>query len=284
MNTRAGFLDFFKQFVPSPRVPETEGILGDSTKKVNDFDDDGVDDDDLDALQEAADHDEDEELEPEDGFTFVDLTKEPRPKKRGRSKGKRKWKNVKGITLHQTAVDFGSNPRRLINVPAHGATLRDGKIVLLHTPTDYMWHAHSLNKNDIGIEVSCRAAGIEGIGSTFWRSESDIQKGRKYDQLVKEAADIQIAATRELCRYYIELVEKNGGKIEYIHAHRQGHKSRVSDPGSRIWDEVAVPLMEEFGLSCGPVGWKAGSGHPIPQVWDEKNGRGIPYSWKTRGF
>jgi len=283
MNNRAGFLDFFKQFVPSPKVPETEGILGDSTKKAIDFEDDGIDDDDLEALEEAARKDSELIVVPEK-FVFVDLTKEPRPKKRGRAKGKRRWRDVKGITLHQTAVDFGTNPRRMINVPAHGATLRDGKIVLLHTPTDYMWHAHSLNKHDIGIEVSCRAAGIEGDGRTFWRSEKDIEEGRKYDQLVKEANSIQLSATRELCRYYIDLVKKNGGEIKFIHAHRQGHKSRVSDPGSKIWNEVAIPIMEEFGLECGPIGWKAGSGNPIPQIWDEENGHGIPYNWEVRGF
>ncbi len=281
MKTNASFLDFFRQWAPSPKVPETEGILGNLTLKAEDYDDDGIDDDDPEALEEAALKDEDDKYED---FIFVDLTNEPRTKSRGKSKGKRKWKNVKGITLHQTAVDFGTNPRRMLNVPAHGATLRDGKIVLLHTPTDYMWHAHSLNKHDIGIEISCRAAGIVGNAETFWRSAKDKEKNRQYEELVKEANEIQLAASRELCRYYIELVEANGGEIEFIHAHRQGHSSRVSDPGSLIWDEVAIPIMEEFGLKCGPVGWKSGSGHPIPQVWDEKNGRGIPYNKRVRGF
>lgn len=216
-------------------------------------------------------------------FQWTDLKKEPRTKKRGRAHGKRKWKTITGITLHQTAVDFGTNPRRLLNVPVHGATLNDGHIVLLHSPVDYMWHGHALNKTDIGIEVSCRAAGIEGNSNTFWRSKKEKEKGKTYEQLVKEATDIQIEATKELCRYYINTVKEHGGEIKYIHAHRQGHSSRVSDPGSRIWQLVAVPIMEEFGLTSHPVGWKIGSGNPIPEAWDPKYGAGVNYTSRVKG-
>jgi len=210
-------------------------------------------------------------------FQWTDLRDLPRTKKRGESKGSRKWSKIKGITLHQTAVDFGTNPKRLLNVPVHGGTLQDGHIILIHSPVDYMWHAHALNKYDIGIEVSSRCAGIEGNSRTFWRSRKEKKAGKKYENLVTEATEIQLEATKELCRYYIKLVEEHGGKIEFIHAHRQGHKSRVSDPGSRIWQKVAIPIMEEFGLTCGPIGWKTGSGHPIPEVWDPKNGKNIKY-------
>lgn len=281
---RSSFTDFIKKYIPQPKVPSTKGILPEyKIKYASEFENEDVDDDDLDALEKAVKKDPDLIIAPHE-FDYVDFTAEPRTKDRGKAKGKRKWKNVRGITLHQTAVDFGLNPRRLLNVPAHGATLKDGKIVLLHTPTDYMWHAHSLNKYDIGIEVSCRAAGIEGNPKSFWRSKADKEKGRTYDQLVQEAVDIQIEATKELCRYYIQLVKENGGEIKYIHAHRQGHKSRVGDPGSRIWQEVAIPIMEEYGLSCGKVGWKVGSGKPIPQAWDEVNGKGIVYDWNIKGF
>lgn len=216
-------------------------------------------------------------------FQWTDLTDTPKTKKRGKSHGRRKWKNVTGITLHQTAVDFGTNPKRLLNVPVHGGTLRDGQIVLIHDATDYLWHAHALNKKDIGIEVSCRAAGIEGLAASFWRSKKEKEKGKLYGSLVKEATDIQIEATKELCRYYIKLVKEHGGEIKYIHAHRQGHKSRVSDPGSRIWEKVAVEIQKEFGLTSHPVGWKIGSGNPIPQIWDAAQMK-IKYSGRIRGF
>jgi hypothetical protein len=224
--------------------------------------------------------------EPE--WVWVNLRDEPRTKPRGESRargesrGYRSWKKVTGITLHQTAADFGTNAHRLLNVPVHGATLKDGKIVLLHDPTAYMWHAHSLNKYDLGIEVSCRAAGIEGNELTSWMSKREKEKGLKPVDICVEATDIQLEATKELIRYYVNLVKENGGEIKYLHAHRQGHKSRVSDPGSRIWKNVAIPIMDELGLKCGPIGWKVGSGTPIPEAWDEANGKGVDYNWRIK--
>lgn len=208
-----------------------------------------------------------------ENFTWTDLKDEPRTKKRGLAHGTRKWSQITGICLHQTAVDFGTNPKRLLNVPVHGATLKDGHIILLHDPKDYMWHAHSLNKTTIGIEVSCRAAGLLEEAKTFWRSKREKEQGKTYEQLVKEATDIQLAATKELCRYYIEMAKKNGGEIKYIQSHRQGHSSRVSDPGERIWKEVAIPIMKEFNLTTGPYrGYKIGSGNSLPIEWDADNG------------
>lgn len=227
-----------------------------------------------------------EEIEQEDilaDLIWTDLIKEPRTKDRGKAKGRRPWKNCRGICLHQTAVDFGTDPNRLLNVPVHGATLKDGQIVLLHEPTDYMWHANGLNKFDIGIEVSCRAAGILGDERTFWLSKREKQADKKYLNLVKEATEIQLEATKELCMFYIKQVEENGGKIEFIHAHRQSAR-KPSDPGFRIWQKVAIPIMNEFGLTCGPVGWKIGPGTPIPEAWDPVNGKGVPYSWRVKGF
>jgi hypothetical protein len=220
------------------------------------------------------------------GRQWHDLRGEPRPEKRGRSKGTRDWSQIKGITIHQTAVDFGTNPRRLINVPVHGATLRDGSIVLLHDPTAYMWHGHSFNKHDIGIEVSCRAAGIEGNGKSLWlpkevrrdgvRVKSKTLSPEERLEHATEATDDQLEATRVLIRHYVDLVEKNGGNIEFIHAHRQSSKSRVSDPGSRIWKHCGVWAIDELKLTAGSPGWSAG-GYPLPDAWTgEKNG--IKYS------
>lgn len=217
-------------------------------------------------------------LDPE----WHDLRGEPRTKSRGESKGTRDWSKIKGITLHQTAVDFGTNPRRLLNVPVHGATLRDGAIVLLHEPTAYMWHAHTFNKQDIGIEVSCRAAGIEGLGSSLWlpKKFKKLKDDARLEH-AREATDEQLESTKELVRYYVALVAENGGKIEFIHAHRQSSKSRVSDPGSRIWKAVGVWAIEELGLSSGPPGWKAG-GTALPDAWTgEPNG--VRYNWRTDG-
>lgn len=215
------------------------------------------------------------------GRQWHDLRGEPRTKSRGESKGYREWSSIRGITLHQTAVDFGTNPRRLLNVPVHGATLRDGSIVLLHDPTDYMYHANSFNKHDIGIEVSCRASGIEGNADTLWLPKSLRGKGEPLSH-ASEATDDQLEATRVLIMHYVDLVESKGGKIEYIHAHRQSSKSRTSDPGSRIWRECGVWAIDELKLTAGPPGWSSG-GYPLPDAWTgERNG--IKYSWKVAGL
>jgi hypothetical protein len=225
------------------------------------------------------------------GRQWHDLRGEPRSKSRGRSKGTRDWSKIRGITIHQTAVDFGTNPHRLINVPVHGATLRDGSIVLLHDPPAYMWHGHSFNKHDIGIEVSCRAAGIKGNGASLWLPKEVRRGGTRVKsktlspderlEHASEATDDQLEATRVLIQYYVDQVEKHGGKIEFIHAHRQSSKSRVSDPGSRIWKACGVWAIEKLGLSAGPPGWSAG-GYPLPDAWTGE-ANGVRYNSRIDG-
>jgi len=222
-------------------------------------------------------------VEPEPSHIEADLRGMPRTKSRGEAKGSRRWDQITGITLHQTAVDFGLNPERLLNVPVHGATLHDGAIVLLHDPTSIVWHGNGLNRRDIGIEVSCRAAGIEGDPRTLWLPKKLAHlKGAERLHHATEASDIQIIATRRLVQYYCELVAENGGRIQYIHAHRQAHASRVSDPGSRIWKGVGVWAQEELALEAGPPRFKLGTGKPLPDAWTgEPNG--VRYNWQVDG-
>lgn len=210
---------------------------------------------------------------PSPKVTWHDLTLLPRTKERGEAQGTRDWKKVTGITLHQTAVQFGDRPKRLLNVPVHGATLPGGDIVLLHDPTDYMWHAGRLNRTDVGIEVSCRATGLEEQAKTLWLPKKDKHlKGEERLALESPATDKQIESTKKLVRYYVDLVSKNGGKIKYIHAHRQSSKSRRSDPGERVWREVGEWAKQELGLSDGGPGWTKG-GIPLPDEWTgESNG------------
>ncbi len=164
---------------------------------------------------------------------------------RGAPVGLRQWSKIVGITLHQTATkDFAFDHAGITAVPAHAIVHRDGRITLLHSPLAYMQHAHALNGGTIGIEVACRAAGVEGDEETFWRSERERKgytddKGRyhppkSYEQLVAEATDAQIDSTRLLCRYYIQLVRAcapTAPGIRGIWAHKQGRDDRTSDPG-----------------------------------------------------
>jgi len=217
---------------------------------------------------------------------FVDLRSVPRTRRRGKPRGSRPWHEITGITLHQTAVDFGSPTHaRVIDVPAHALTFQGGEVALLNPPTALMYHGNGFNRTDVGIEVSCRAAGIEGVftrrrgdpgPNTFWRSAA------RPDILPLEASDEQLETTRELVRYYVELVAKHGGEVRFIHAHRQS-AAKPSDPGSRIWKAVGRWGEEELGLSSGPPGYHIGNGLPLPTAWDPRIAD-TPYSWRVRGY
>lgn len=217
-----------------------------------------------------------------------DLRDLPRPKgSRARIIKVRKPESIVGITLHQTATqDFAPNHPGLAEVPAHAMVHRDGTISLLHHPTAYVYHGHALNGGTVGIEIACRAAGVEGDPATFWRSRREIlgwhsevpgwpeaigrvpnHPGRwhgpkAYDVLVAEATDEQLAATRELVRYYADTFRS----IRGIWAHRQGRADRTSDPGSRIWQRVAEPMRVELGLAD-VRDLTLGDGTPIPRRW-----------------
>lgn len=230
---------------------------------------------------------------------LVDFRQQPRgtDDKRGRPHGTRKLTKVTALWLHQTASLIG-HPNQFLSVPTQGAIGMDAEALLLHPLRAYMYAAHSANRFSISIEVACRAAGIEGIPDTFWRSKRE-RKGytkngrrhppRDYGELVHEATDEQLLSCRHLVRYYIEEVERQAQPlrdsgifvpgIQVIGTHRNSHSSRVSDPGSRIYHEVVQWAIREFGLDEAlPVG----SGTPNPTAWTGSDR--IPYSWKVRGF
>lgn len=203
-----------------------------------------------------------------------DLRDVKRPKgTRGEVKRKRSVAEIVGITLHQTATpDFAAKHKGLPQLPAHALIHRDGAISLLHHPTNVVFHGNALNGGTIGIEVACRAAGTEGDLRTLWISKDEKAAGKKPELLVREATDAQLAALEELVRHYISEIAAQGGRIRGLWAHRQGHVSRTSDPGSRIWSvaervRVAVGLEDVRDL-------KLGSGKTIPPTWRIDAGQG----------
>ncbi len=197
-----------------------------------------------------------------------DLRAIVRPKgTRGAAHGIRPIKNIVGITLHQTATrDFPSTHPHLASVPAHAMVHRDGGVSYLHAAEELIWHGNALNGGTIGIEIACRAAGTEGDASTFWISKGERKKGASFATLVAEATDVQLAAAYELCRRYIENISIGGGAIRGMWAHRQGHWSRTSDPGSRIWKAVGETVRLDLGLAD-VRDMVLGTGKPIPESW-----------------
>lgn len=184
-------------------------------------------------------------------------------------KAKRKrrndWKGIVGITLHQTACSLGTKATRYKKVSAHVGITRDGKIVQMNGLNWVVYHGNSFNGSrgpgDVGIEIDGHFAGIEGDLKTYWRPRS------KPDRQPLSVTPEAVKATLDAIEWIIKEVEKHGGKVKYLHAHRQSSQSRTSDPGSKVWQEIALVAKERFGLSDGGPEFRQG-GRPIPKEWD----------------
>ena len=85
-------------------------------------------------------------------------------------------------------------------------------------------------------------------------------------QLTPEAVE----ATKALIRWIVAEVAAHGGQVRALVAHRQSSATRRNDPGSAIWQAVALPMHAELGLSDGGVGFAIDGGKPIPEAWDPR--------------
>lgn len=184
---------------------------------------------------------------------------------RGVAHGTRTIAKVTALCWHQMATPAIDEPRRTLGIPSHVAILRSGDVVLQHPVRAYMYHGHTANAFSVGVEIACRAAGTEGDRRTFWRSSKEKQRGEPFEELVAEATDRQLASAFGVGVYIVEEIERQGGKVVAQMFHRNSHKSRTSDPGSRIAREVVLPLAVRFGHEYG--GPKVGTGHPTPPSW-----------------
>lgn len=177
--------------------------------------------------------------------------------------GKRDWSKVTGICLHQTACNLGEKPARWDTVGCHVGVTRTGQVVWLHDFDKLVVHGNGWNAQTVGIEIDGLYAGIEGDPKTVWNDPStpQVEKGQV---LTPETVE----AVQQLIRFICSEVERNGGKVKALVAHRQASKDRRNDPGSAIWQKVALPMSKELGLHDGGPGFKIGTGYPIPEAWD----------------
>lgn len=204
--------------------------------------------------------------------------------KRKRKKG---WAWVTGITLHQTACNMGDKLSRYKKVSAHVAITPEGKIVLMNGLDWVVYHGHSFNGSrgpgDVGIEISGAFAGLESYDAatdtwtpdekTFWKPKS--KPNRKPDSVTDE----QVKATLAAIDWIVAEVERHGGKVKYLHAHRQSSTSRASDPGEKAWRLIANAAMEKHGLKDGGGKFTAG-GYRIPNPWAQDSDYRAKYrSW-----
>lgn len=192
--------------------------------------------------------------------TLIDLRAEAADSDRGYDR--RRWSKVTGICLHQTACVLGERALRWQNVGAHIGVTRGGKVIWLHDFTKLVIHGHGWNAQTVGIEMDGTYAGVEGDLRTFWRPKDD--PDRKPQSPTPELLE----STRATIRWIVDTVAANGGRVKVLVAHRQSSNQRDSDPGSAIWQAVALPLHKELGLTDGGPGFKIGTGSPIPVEWD----------------
>jgi N-acetyl-anhydromuramyl-L-alanine amidase AmpD len=192
---------------------------------------------------------------------FHDRRKHSSPK---HDHGKRK--SPTGICLHQTACLLGERPERWDTVGAHIGITRAGKVIWLHAFDRLVWHGNGWNRGTIGIEIDGLYAGVEGDERTVWNDPSTPHREQGMT-LTIEAERAALDVIRWICR------EVPG--IKALVAHRQSSQDRRNDPGSAIWQRVALPMHAELGLSDGGVGFKL-DGYAIPEVWDPRC-RGVRY-------
>jgi N-acetyl-anhydromuramyl-L-alanine amidase AmpD len=176
--------------------------------------------------------------------------------------GRRSWTQITGMTLHQTACLLGERPQRWGTVVAHLGVTRAGQVLWMHDFEKVVWHGNGFNSFTIGIEMDGTYAGIEGEDRTFWRPADE--PDRKPQAPTLELVEGAKATVRWICHE----VARHGGRIQRLLAHRQSSSARQCDPGSALWQQVAMPLHKELGLDDGGPGYTVGTGCPIPEKWD----------------
>ena len=171
----------------------------------------------------------------------------------------RDLKKITAAVLHQTSCHLGTKPERWYTLGAHFGLPPDGNIFYINKLNVVMWHANWFNKFSVGIEIDGNFQGLEGRDNTRWTPG-----GRK-----SSLTSAQIVAAKETIIWICKEVEKHGGRITDILAHRQTSKNRVNDPGSAIWKEIGLWAQKELGLNNEPL-YTKGSGLTIPEEWDHR--------------
>lgn len=186
--------------------------------------------------------------------------------------GSREWSKVTGWCLHQTACRLSSSPdiARCDKVGAHFVVYPDGRVFWLHDLNRLIVHGNGWNTQTIGIEIDGLFAGVEDDASTVWDDPSTA-----WHEKAGSVTPAAIEATKQLIRWGTAEVVKHAGRMTKIVAHRQASMDRRNDPGSKVWQEIALPLSAELHMDDGGVGFKLG-GYPIPEAWDPRC-KGIKY-------
>jgi hypothetical protein len=185
-----------------------------------------------------------------------------------------------GITLHQTACEFGlaayqikaargdrrlAQARRALAVPAHVVSFEEQFV----TPCPLLalaYHGHGLNNFTYGEEIEGLYFGVAGDLKTLWTGKLD-----RATEWTPKRRDTARAAL-----YYIYTNGRRlGSPLEYLFAHRQS-TAKPSDPGQQVWEDIAIDFGEkELGLKpkleYTLVDRHGRKGRPIPREWDPRS-------------
>jgi hypothetical protein len=127
-------------------------------------------------------------------------------------------------------------------------------------------HGHGWNSRSVGFEFEGYFSGIGTEERYFWKPKS---RPNRKPMIPTEQ---QIEAGKAAIRLTVEQVAALGGNIKFIGAHRQSYGRKSSDPGSLIWQGVALPMIKELGLEEAPtLHHHKFPGKPIPEAWNPEN-------------
>lgn len=220
----------------------------------------------------------------------------------GWRKGPRAWADIYGATLHQTGCPLTDIPQKeidfflkndaitqkdtpgLMRWAKQRAVDKDGQpafdaqgnpiyvslkcpfgitysgIILQIHPVDvFGWHAQGQSHHNVGIEIAGFFAGVEGDPKT--------RPGGPANWKIQSVTPAQIEACKALLRYLAQLLRAHGSQLRILDPHRTATNDRQPDPGSKVWQLIAIPMMEELGLTTGGV---TGKGMAIPTLWDPR--------------
>ena len=198
-------------------------------------------------LDEIMAGDENRLKEENDNIIIDIMDKYPNPRLYSRSRSPNQHINT--VVLHQMGVYVTDTAHRVRSLNGHIALLQSGDVVLVNSPKDYIWHAQELS-DAISIEVNGLFAGIPTKSAPQILSDNMIEGAT----LIKN--------------WLVDWFAKEGLEWKYLCAHRQSKNSRRADPGYEIWNHIALPWIEEMGLSDKGPDWCIGSGKPIPKEWN----------------
>lgn len=183
-------------------------------------------------------------------------------------------KTVRGLVVHQTAVELGvsasqvkaaggdrelAKHTRMLNIPAHAISSQTGKFVV-HCPlTWWAYHGHGFNEYSLGLEMEACLPGLKG--KPTWNKKPPTVITPEF-----------IAACRSALGYLYEEGKALGMPIEFVWAHRQS-TAKPSDPGQELWEAVVIDfavkdlkLKPQYDLVLKDRSGK--KGQPIPRDWD----------------